>query len=111
MILSGKDSNLLLKITDNEPVNNCKPSVDVLFESVAELSGSETLAVVMTGMGRDGTAGVLKLKKKGAYTIVQDKDSSVVWGMPRSVIEAGAADEVVPLEQIGDRINKIVLQT
>jgi two-component system chemotaxis response regulator CheB len=63
----------------------------------------------MTGMGRDGTEGVRMLKRNGSKCLVQDQDSSVVWGMPGSVFEAGLADEVVPLSQLGSRINQLTL--
>ena len=104
------DGKHMLTINDKPPVNNCRPSVDVLFSSVAKISHNNILSVIMTGMGRDGTNGVAQLKNKGAISIVQDQFSSVVWGMPRSVFEAGTADEVIPLEDIGQRINKIVLR-
>jgi two-component system chemotaxis response regulator CheB len=83
--------------------------VDVLFRSVAATFQGKVLAVVMTGMGRDGTEGVRMLKRNGGKCIVQDQNSSIVWGMPGSVYEAGLADEVVPLAQLGNRINQLIL--
>jgi two-component system, chemotaxis family, protein-glutamate methylesterase/glutaminase len=80
--------------------NSCRPSVDVLFRSLAESYGGDVLSVVLTGMGRDGLLGVTKLKAGGASCIVQDEASSVVWGMPGAVAGAGLADCILPLDQI-----------
>lgn len=98
-----------LSINDNPPVNNCRPAVDVLFNSAAMNIKEKILSVIMTGMGRDGTEGVRKLKQHGALCLVQDESTSVVWGMPGSVYDANLADEVIPLGKIGQRINELVL--
>lgn len=90
-------------IGDDEPVNRHKPSVDVLFESVAKNVGHNAVAMLLTGMGADGAAGLLTVKQAGAITIVQDKESSVVWGMPGEAFKRGAATEVLPLSKIGPR--------
>lgn len=103
------DGSFCLAVNEMPPVNNCRPSVDVLFRSVAATFKGNVLAVVMTGMGRDGTDGVRMLKRHGGQCIVQDQDSSVVWGMPGSVFEAGLADEVVSLNQLSSRINQLTL--
>ena len=84
--------------------NSCRPSVDVLFRSLAEHFGPNVLSVVLTGMGADGLKGVEKLKAGGAYSIVQDEASSVVWGMPGAIAAAGLADRVLPLNQIAPEI-------
>ena len=89
-----------IAVTDEEPEKSCKPSVDYLFRSLAHLYGSKTLAVVMTGMGDDGTLGCQLLKRCGARVIVQDEASCVVYGMPRRVIESGLADVVCPLGEL-----------
>lgn len=81
-----------------------RPSVDVFFKSVAEHWPDPSVAVVLTGMGRDGALGLLALKKSGWRTIAQDKETSVVWGMPRAAAELGAADQVLPLPAIGPAI-------
>ena len=105
MVLRTGDRNKLIAgITDAPPVNHCKPAVDVLFLSVAQQKRIHPLSIIMTGMGRDGTEGVLELKKNGAHCLIQDEKSSVVWGMPGSVYEADCADEILPLSQIGPRI-------
>ncbi len=84
--------------------NYCRPSVDVLFRSVAQVYGARTLAVVLTGMGQDGLKGCEMLGGLGARIVVQDEASSVVWGMPGFVARTGLADKIVPLDQIGSEI-------
>jgi two-component system, chemotaxis family, protein-glutamate methylesterase/glutaminase len=88
--------------------NGCRPSANVLFRSVAELYGNKALGIVLTGMGKDGLDGVRALKAQGATIIAQDKDSSVAWGMPRSVVEAELADMVVPLDTIAQTVNRMI---
>jgi two-component system chemotaxis response regulator CheB len=91
--------------TDDGPlVNSCRPSVDVLFHSVAEVYGSATLAVVLTGMGQDGLNGSRAIVDRGGRIIAQDQSSSVVWGMPGNIVTAGLADVVLPSESIGAEI-------
>ncbi|MFC7504858.1 CheB methylesterase domain-containing protein, partial [Nocardioides sp. GCM10030258] len=84
--------------------NFCRPAVDVLFRSALDVYGGGALATVLTGMGHDGLAGARQLAAAGARILVQDEESSVVWGMPGAVAGAGLADDVLPLEQLGDRI-------
>ena len=87
-----------------EPVNRFRPSVDVLFKSVAQNSKVQTIGVILTGMGKDGAQGLLDLKQKGTYTIAQDESSCVVFGMPKEAIRLGAAEIVSPLTDIPDVI-------
>lgn len=89
-----------LRLTAEPERNSCRPSVDVLFESLAKELGGQTLACLLTGMGRDGASGLLALRHSGALTIAQDEASSVVFGMPREAIQMGAADQVLSLNQI-----------
>jgi two-component system chemotaxis response regulator CheB len=89
-----------LRLTSDAERNSCRPSVDVLFESLAKQHGSQTIACLLTGMGRDGARGLLALRHAGAFTIAQDETSSVVFGMPREAIEMGAADRVLRLDEI-----------
>lgn len=105
----GSGSSCSVRITDSPPVNNCRPAVDVLFNSVARLSGRRSLAVVMTGMGSDGRAGVAELKRSGSYCLVQSAGSCVVYGMPGAVADAGLADEQHPLENLAGRISELVM--
>jgi two-component system chemotaxis response regulator CheB len=91
--------------TNQEPRENyCRPSVDVLFRSVAAVYGARTLAVILTGMGQDGLIGCEALHAAGANIIVQDEATSVVWGMPGFVARAGLAEKILPLDQIGGEI-------
>lgn len=91
-------------VADGPPVNRHKPSVDVLFRSVAQTAGRNALGIIMTGMGDDGAQGLLAMRQAGAHTIAQDQESSVVFGMPREAIDIGAAAEVLPLGRIADAI-------
>jgi len=93
-------SKLLTKLTNKEPDHGFKPSVSVLFKSVAQVSGSHAIAVLLTGMGQDGADGMLEIKKAAGYTIVQDQESAVVFGMPGIALALNAVDRVVPLDQI-----------
>lgn len=99
-----------IHITDDPPENSCRPSVDYLFRSAIDTLGGNVVAVVMTGMGRDGTEGCRGLKRRGAYVIAQHPDGCVVFGMPKSVIEEQLADEVVPLNQIAAAVLRQVVR-
>jgi two-component system chemotaxis response regulator CheB len=89
-----------VETTEAPPVNGHRPSVDVLFRSVAEAAGRSAVGVLMTGMGSDGAAGLLAMKRAGACTIAQDRATCIVFGMPNAAIALGAADDVVPLSLI-----------
>jgi len=95
-----------LQINTEPPVNSCRPSVDVLFESLATECPRAVVGVLLTGIGRDGARGLAALKDGGAHTIAQDEESSVVFGMPRAAIELEAAHEVLPLDEITSAILK-----
>jgi len=88
--------------------NGCRPAADVLFRSVADVYGKRALGIVLTGMGKDGMEGVRAMKSQGSTIIAQDRESSVAWGMPRSVIEAELADIVLPLDDIAATVNRII---
>ncbi|MCC6699248.1 MAG: chemotaxis response regulator protein-glutamate methylesterase [Candidatus Hydrogenedentes bacterium] len=109
--LGATTGPLAIRLTDTPPVHACRPSVDVLFQSLADQAVRGVLAVVMTGMGSDGCSGVRALKKHGAYCITQDEESCVVYGMPRAVDEAGLSDERVQLPHLASRIARLVKQT
>jgi two-component system chemotaxis response regulator CheB len=97
-----------LLITDDPPENYCRPSVDYLFRSVAQVCAHRALGVIMTGMGADGVLGLGLMKRQGARVIAQDAASCVVFGMPMEAIKAGIVDAVVPLEQLAGTISKHV---
>jgi two-component system chemotaxis response regulator CheB len=98
---------IALRTVDDPPENGCKPSVDVLFRSAAKVLRGSVLAVVLTGMGEDGTKGLRELKQHQARVLVQDEATSVVWGMPGSAVRAGCADEILPLGKIARRISEL----
>lgn len=98
----------LIKITNDPPENSCKPAVDYLFRSIADYYVGRTTAVIMTGMGSDGTKGLAILKQKGAHVIAQNEASCVVYGMPKAPIDNGYADVVAPLNKIAEEIVKSV---
>lgn len=87
-------------INQDPPVNRHRPSVDVMFRSVAQYAGKNSVGVILTGMGNDGAAGMLEMKQAGAYNISQDEDSCVVFGMPKEAIKAGGVDKILPLGEI-----------
>ena len=97
-------SKVRLLVNQDPPVNACRPSVDVLFRSAAEVYGPGVLAVMLTGMGQDGLAGCQAVRNAGGQVLVQDEGTSVVWGMPGSVVNAGLADEMLPLKLLGPEI-------
>jgi two-component system, chemotaxis family, protein-glutamate methylesterase/glutaminase len=104
---AGDKEGLILRLSSDDPVNLHRPSVDVLFESAAAL-GRRAVGVILTGMGKDGATGLLRMKRAGAYTFAQDEASSVVFGMPREAIALGAVDEVVPIQSMAERVLEAV---
>jgi len=92
------------RVTADEPVNRHRPSVDVLFRSVAAEAGDNAVGVLLTGMGADGADGLLEMLRAGSATIAQDQETSVVFGMPREAIKRGAAAHVVPLPAVAGRM-------
>jgi len=108
MLLLKRGGNLSLDVVDGDAGLTYKPSVDVTFNSIAEALPDTTLAVMLTGMGADGCEGSKKLKAGGSVIWAQDEASSVVWGMPSAVVEAGIVEKVLTLNDIGNQINKAV---
>ena len=102
-----RDGNAVVTLDDEPPINFCKPAVDPLFSSAATVWGGATLAVVLTGMGVDGTRGAADIVARHGSVIAQDEASSVVWGMPGSVAHAGLCSVVLPLEQIAATIVRL----
>jgi len=110
VVKRAKRAGHIIRTTDDPPENGCRPAVDFLFRSMAKAYGAEATAVMMTGMGNDGKLGMQLMKRCGAATIAQDKNSCVVYGMPREVVEAGIVDVVAPLETMAQEICKTVQQ-
>ena len=104
LLLKRSGANYVTELSQSEPVNRHRPSVDVLFRSAATYAGKNAIGVILTGMGKDGAAGMLEMRKAGAYNFAQDEASCVVFGMPRAAIEVGATDEVVPLKNMAGRV-------
>jgi two-component system chemotaxis response regulator CheB len=88
--------------------HSCRPSIDVLFESLAQHAAPRCAAALLTGMGKDGASGLLALRQRGALTVAQDQDSSVVYGMPREAALLNAAQQILPLPQIGPFLTEAV---
>lgn len=101
-------ANYIARLDDSEPVNRHKPSVDVLFHSVAVNVGPNAVGVMLTGMGKDGTVAMREMRDAGARNIAQDEASCVVFGMPREAIAAGAVEEILPLQDIARRVLELV---
>jgi len=108
MTVARKGTAVVLSLNQEPPENSCRPAVDVLFRSVAQIYGPHVLGVVMTGMGSDGARGAKHIREAGGGIVVQDEDSSVVWGMPGAVVEAGAADKICSLPEISPEITRRV---
>lgn len=104
----NREGKLQLRCFMAPPVHSCRPAVDILFKSVAELVGDEALGVILTGIGHDGTEGLLEMKQKGSPTLGQDEATSVVYGMPRSAFQIGAVDMQIPLDNMASAIMNVI---
>lgn len=104
LLLARNGARYVCRLSEAPPENRHRPSVDVLFHSVAQQAGANALGVLLTGMGEDGARGLLAMLRAGAATLVQDEASSVVWGMPGAAARLGAAQEVRPLSAISERL-------
>ena len=110
IIVERKKLASVVRVIDTEPRNGHRPSVDVLFESVAQIYQNHALGIIMTGMGRDGAAQLAEMRKQGARTLGQDEKSSIVYGMPKVAWELGGVQEQVSLADMADAINRIALK-
>jgi two-component system chemotaxis response regulator CheB len=97
-------ANYVAHLDQEPPVNRHRPSIDVLFDSAAKHAGKNAIGIILTGMGKDGAEGLLRMKRAGAHTLAQDEASCVVFGMPREAIALGAVDEVSPLSEVSRRV-------
>ena len=107
MLLKSDKSGYWVEINDGPPVNRHKPSVDVLFRSVSKFAADSAVGIICTGMGADGAAGLLEMKQAGAYTVAQNEESCVVFGMPKEAIKLGAADMVTDIDGIINFIKRM----
>jgi len=106
MMLKRSGAQYYVEVIDGPLVNRHRPSVDVLFRSVAKCAGANALGVIMTGMGDDGAAGLLEMRKAGASTLAQDEQTCVVYGMPKEAVKRGGVERSVPLQGIGREIQQ-----
>jgi len=106
MLLARNGATVVTRLNEDAPVNFCRPSVDPLFRSVAELYGRNALALVLTGMGEDGLEGARALRDAGGAVLAQDQETSVVWGMPGAVVKAGVAEAALPLETLAHEVQR-----
>ena len=106
LLLARSGANYVNHLNQSAPVNKHRPSVDVLFRSAAQLAGRNAIGVILTGMGKDGAAGMLEMHQAGAHTIAEDESTCVVFGMPREAIAAGGVDEVLPLDRIAAQVHR-----
>ena len=105
LMLQRSGGRYITRLSKADPVNRHRPSVDVLFHSAALVAGANGIGIILTGMGKDGAAGMLAMHKAGAMTFAQDEQSCVVFGMPREAIAAGGVDETVSLQSIASRVS------
>ena len=103
MSLDNSGTRYRIVISDDAPVNRHRPSVGVLFESVARWAGANAVGIMLTGMGKDGALAMLEMKRCGAFNLAQDEASCIVFGMPKEAIAVGAVDEVLPLKELSAR--------
>jgi two-component system, chemotaxis family, protein-glutamate methylesterase/glutaminase len=107
LLLVRDGARYVCRLDDGLPVNRHKPSVDVLFRSVAQQAGSNAVGVILTGMGQDGALGLKEMRDAGAQTIAQDEATSVVWGMPGEAVAMNAACHVLPLQAISSAADRL----
>jgi two-component system chemotaxis response regulator CheB len=112
ILIAPPDKHLVLcqgkvRLTQDPERHSCRPSIDVLFESFAQELGAECVGCLLTGMGKDGAAGLLAIRRAGGRTIAQDEATSVVFGMPREAIRLGAAEQILALDQIAPRLGML----
>ena len=104
LVPAREDNKVVMRLNQEPPVNFCRPAVDPMFKALAEIYGSNLLSVVLTGMGQDGFEGAKEIKERNGKIFIQDKESCVVWGMPKAISDAGIADAEVPLSEMADLI-------
>ena len=104
LLLKRSGANYMTELSQAAPVNHHRPSVEVLFRSTALNAGKNAIGVMLTGMGKDGAIGMLEMRQAGAYNLAQDEATCVVYGMPREAVAVGAVDEVVPIQEMTQRV-------
>lgn len=104
LLIKRTGAKYICELNDGPEVNRHKPSVDVLFRSIAQSAGPNAMGIMLTGMGADGAQGMLEMKQAGAFTVAQDEKTSVVWGMPGAAVKLNAVDKILPLDQVAREI-------
>jgi two-component system chemotaxis response regulator CheB len=104
LLLKRSGANYMTELSQSPPVNHHRPSVEVLFRSVAQNAGKNVIGVMLTGMGKDGAIGMLEMRQAGAYNFAQDEATCVVYGMPREAVAVGAVDEIVPIQDMAQKV-------
>jgi two-component system chemotaxis response regulator CheB len=104
LLLKRSGANYMTELSQAPPVNHHRPSVEVLFRSAAQSAGKNVIGVMLTGMGKDGAIGMLEMRQAGAYNLAQNEETCVVFGMPREAIAVGAVDEIVPIQDMAQRV-------
>jgi two-component system, chemotaxis family, protein-glutamate methylesterase/glutaminase len=107
MLLCRSGANYYVALKDGPPVCRQRPSVEVLFNSVAKYVGPNAVGAILTGMGDDGATGLLNMRQAGAHTIAQDEQTCVVFGMPKEAIARGGAEEIMPLDRVPERLLRL----
>ncbi|WP_434358487.1 chemotaxis response regulator protein-glutamate methylesterase [Parasalinivibrio latis] len=110
MVVTKRGDRLYASLHDAPPVNQHRPSVDIMFSSIAKVAGKRSLGILLTGMGQDGAAGLLEMRQSGSVTVAQDQASSVVWGMPRAAVEREAAGYVLALKDVAGFMTEYVYE-
>lgn len=111
MLVEDQKGVKTIKISNDAPVNSCRPSADILFCSVGQSYKSKSLAIVLTGMGKDGLEGSRYLKQRNGRVIIQDQESSVIWGMPGAVCQAGLADQIYSIEDMAEHVEDLIIKS
>ncbi len=104
MLVEKKDSRFICRLSDAPPLHSVKPAADLLFLSVADAAGAKAVGIILTGMGRDGTEGARAIRSKGGFVLAESPETCVVYGMPKSAVEAGTVNESLPLYRIPERV-------
>lgn len=108
MVVRENNGKVIINLNKNQPVSGHRPSVDVMMESVANIKAMKKIAVIMTGMGSDGASGIKKILDSGGYTIAQDEESCVVYGMPKAAVNSEAINKILPLNEISNELINVL---
>ncbi|MFA6015228.1 MAG: chemotaxis response regulator protein-glutamate methylesterase [Gallionellaceae bacterium] len=111
LMIKRSGANYMTELSQSPPVNHHRPSVEVLFRSVAQNAGKNVIGVMLTGMGKDGAIGMLEMRQAGSYNFAQDEATCVVYGMPREAVQVGAVDEIVPIQDMAQKVLQKIISS